>query len=275
MVAETFEEGRVALKFVNQKINLHEHGQEFEPKANRPPLFSHLVLHVLIIKPDKFSCRWKSPKIAMIQLIDPALDTYSERHSRQPSPLLQELEAYTYDNCDLPQMVTGPLEGALLRMLVLLSGARTILEVGLFTGYSALSMAEVLPRGGTITSCEIDNGNAEIAQSFFDRSPHGATISIRMGPALDTLASLSGPFDLAFLDADKENYCQYYDRILPLLRPGGLLVADNVLWSGKVLDPKEETDRALVAFNDKVGSDPAVEVVLLTIRDGVSLIRKL
>jgi len=211
----------------------------------------------------------------MIQLIDPALDTYAEKHSRQPAPLLRELEAYTYDNCDLPQMVTGSLEGALLRMLVQLTGARDILEVGLFTGYSALSMAEVLPDGGTITSCEIDEGNAAIAQSFIDRSPHGGKISIRMGPALDSLAHLSGPFDLAFLDADKENYCQYFDLVLPLLRPGGLLVADNVLWSGKVLDPKEVTDHALVAFNDKVSGDPAVEVVLLTVRDGVSLIRKL
>jgi caffeoyl-CoA O-methyltransferase len=211
----------------------------------------------------------------MIQLIDPALDTYSEKHSRQPSPLLKELEAYTYENCDLPQMVTGSLEGALLRMLVQLTGARTILEVGLFTGYSALSMAEVLPRVGTITSCEIDEGNAAIAQSFIDRSPHGGKISIRMGPALNSLAGLKGPFDLAFLDADKENYCHYYDLVLPLLRPGGLLVADNVLWSGKVLDPKDETDHALVAFNDKVSSDPAVEVVLLTVRDGLSLIRKM
>ena len=211
----------------------------------------------------------------MIKLIDPALDTYSEKHSRQPSPLLKELEAYTYENCDLPQMVTGSLEGALLRMLVQLTGARTILEVGLFTGYSALSMAEVLPRDGTITSCEIDEGNAAIAKSFIDRSPHVGKISIRIGPALNSLAGLKGPFDLAFLDADKENYCQYYDLVLPLLRPGGLLVADNVLWSGKVLDPKDETDYALAAFNDKAAGDSATEVVLLTIRDGVSLIRKL
>ena len=210
----------------------------------------------------------------MIKLIDPALDTYAENHSLQPSPLLRELEAYTYENCDLPQMVTGSLEGALLRMLVRLTGARHILEIGLFTGYSALSMAEALPKDGTITSCEIDDGNAAVARSFIDRSPHGSRITIRMGPALETLSGLSGPYDLAFLDADKENYCGYYDSVLPLLRPGGLLVADNVLWSGKVLHPTQETDHELVAFNDKVRQDPGVEVVILTVRDGVSLIRK-
>ena len=210
----------------------------------------------------------------MIQLIDPALDAYSEKHSHQPIPLLQELETYTYNHCKWPQMVTGSLQGALLRMLVQLTQAKRILEVGLFTGYSALTMAEVLPEDGTITSCEIDEENAKVARSFIDRSPHGNKINIHMGPALETIAGLEGPYDLIFLDADKENYCHYYDNLLPILRPGGLLVADNVLWSGKVLEPKEETDHAVVAFNDKVSNDPGVEVVLLTIRDGVSLIRK-
>lgn len=210
----------------------------------------------------------------MIHLIDPALDSYSENHSSPPDPLLQELETYTYANCELPQMVTGALEGALLRLLVQLTGASRILEIGLFTGYSALSMAEVLPEGGTIISCELDEQNASVARSFMERSPHGDKINIVMGPALESLATLEGPFDLVFLDADKENYCAYYDRVLPLLRPGGLLIADNVLWSGRVLDPKEETDFAIAAFNDKVAGDPSVDVVLLTLRDGVSLIRK-
>lgn len=211
----------------------------------------------------------------MIQMIDPALEKYAEAHSGKPNLLLQELEAHTYENCEQPQMVTGALQGALLRLLVRLTGARNILEIGLFTGYSALTMAEALPEDGKITSCEIDNNNAAIARSFIERSPHSARIDIRMGPALHTLADLSGPFDLAFLDADKENYCNYYDLILPLLRPGGLLVADNVLWSGKVLDPREDTDHAIAEFNDKVVADSAVEVVLLTLRDGVSLIQKL
>lgn len=211
----------------------------------------------------------------MIQMIDPGLEKYAEAHSSKPNTLLQELETYTYENCGQPQMVTGSLQGAMLRLLVRLTGARNILEIGLFTGYSALTMAEALPEDGKITSCEIDKKNAAIARSFIERSPHSAKIDIRMGPALQTLANLNGPFDLAFLDADKENYCSYYDIVLPLLRPGGLLVADNVLWSGKVLDPKEETDRAIADFNNKVVADPDVEVVLLTLRDGVSLIQKL
>lgn len=210
----------------------------------------------------------------MIQIIDPELEKYAENHSQGHGALLQELQDYTYAHCKWPQMVTGSLQGSLLRMLVQIAGARNILEVGLFTGYSALTMAEVLPDDGRIISCEIDAANAAVAESFIERSPHSGKIEIRLGPAMDTLNTIQGPFDLAFLDADKENYCAYYDAVLPLLRTGGLLVADNVLWSGKVLHPEEETDRALVEFNDKVAADPAVEVALLTVRDGVSLIRK-
>ena len=210
----------------------------------------------------------------MIPIIDPRLEKYAESHSHRHGDLLRELEGYTQEHCKWPQMVTGSLQGALLRMLVQLTAARTILEIGLFTGYSALTMAEVLPDDGRIVSCEIDEGNARVARSFIARSPHAAKIEIRMGPALETLRGLSGPFDLAFLDADKENYTSYYDLVLPMLRSGGLMIADNVLWSGRVLEPAQETDRALVAFNDKAASDPAVEVALLTVRDGVSLIRK-
>jgi caffeoyl-CoA O-methyltransferase len=211
----------------------------------------------------------------MIPLIDPELEKYAEAHSVQHDDLLAELERYTYENCDSPQMVCGSLEGALLRMLVKLTGARNILEIGLFTGYSALTMADALPDNGRITSCEIDDKNASIARSFMERSPHGEKIEIHVGSALDTLTRLEGPFDLAFLDADKENYCGYYELLMPLLKSGGLLVADNTLWSGRVLSPDAETDRALVDFNARVSKDPAVEVVLLTLRDGVSLIRKL
>lgn len=210
----------------------------------------------------------------MIQLIAPELDTYAEEHSSQPSALLRELEEYTRANCALPQMVTGALQGALLRMLVKLTNADRILEIGLFTGYSALTMAEAMGRNGRVVSCEVDEDNAAIAQRYFARSPYGGKIEVKLGPALDTLKNLQGPFDLAFLDADKENYCAYYDLLLPLLKPGGIIAADNVLWSGKVLEPRNAADRAIVAFNDKVARDPAVEVVLLTVRDGVSLIRK-
>mgnify|MGYP003423433876 CR=1 FL=1 len=212
----------------------------------------------------------------MDNLVPKPIEDYAAAHSQTPSPLLDELEAYTNTHCAMPQMLVGRLEGGLLKMLVRLSGARRILEIGLYTGYSALTMAEALGDDGVIVSCEINQETADIAQSFFDRSPHGRKITLRMGPALDTLAVLptDPPFDLVFLDADKENYLKYYEAALPRLRPGGLLVADNVLWSGAVLDPKRDSDRALVAFNKKVHQDPRVEHVMLTVRDGVMLVYK-
>jgi caffeoyl-CoA O-methyltransferase len=212
----------------------------------------------------------------MKALIAPELERYCAEHSTAPSPLLDELEAHTRAHCANPQMLVGALEGALLRLLAKISGARRVLEIGLYTGYSALTLAEALPEDGTVLSCEIDAGNAAIARSFFDRSPHGGKITIALGPALDTLAGLApdATFDLVFIDADKENYSGYYEAILPRLESGGLIVADNVLWSGAVLDPKRPSDRALAAFNDRVRSDPRVEAVMLTVRDGVTVARK-
>ncbi len=173
-------------------------------------------------------------------------------------------------------MLTGRTEGALLRMLVRLTRARHILEIGLYTGYSALTMAEALPQDGQLISCDMNPETSSIAQSFFDRSPHGHKITIRLGPALDTLKAmpLDPVFDIAFLDADKENYCSYYELVLPRLKTGGLLVADNTLWSGKVVKPREPSDRALATFNELVQADPRVDNVLLTVRDGVMLARK-
>ncbi len=204
------------------------------------------------------------------------IETYARAHSTTADTLLAGLETYTQQHCELPQMLVGSLEGALLSMLVGLSGTRRILEIGLFTGYSALTMAAALPADGELISCEIDPESATIAQSFIDRSPHGHKIQVRLGPALETIQGLPSDqhFGLVFLDADKENYSNYYDAVLPLLAPGGLIVADNVLWSGAVLDPREATDHALVAFNNKVRDDPRVENVMLTVRDGIMLIRK-
>jgi len=211
----------------------------------------------------------------MKPMVDPEVETYAAEHSTEPSRLLQELEQYTYDHLKYPQMVVGRLEAALLQMLVRLVRARRVLEIGLFSGYSALAMAEALDEHGEIVSCELDERHAEVARSFFKRSPVGYKIGIWMGPALESLEKIEGPFDLVFLDADKENYPGYYDLVMPKLRPGGLIVADNVLWSGSVLDPDKETDHAVVAFNDKVQNDPAVENVLLTVRDGVMVARKI
>ncbi len=212
----------------------------------------------------------------MKAIIPKKIEEYCLRHTSTGSKLLQELEKYTRRYCDDSQMLIGPHEGALLAMLVRLTGARRVLEIGTFTGYSALCMAEALPKNGRLITCEIRPKHAEIAQTFFDRSPHGRKIRLRLGAALETLADLpaSATFDFVFLDADKENYVNYYEAVLPRLRPGGLIVADNVLWSGRVLAPKKKTDRAVVRFNKHVCRDPRVECVMLPVRDGVSLVRK-
>jgi caffeoyl-CoA O-methyltransferase len=209
-------------------------------------------------------------------IIPRKIEEYCLRHTSAGDKLLREIEKYTNRHCADAQMLIGPHEGALLAMLVRLTGARHILEIGCFTGYSALCMAEALPKNGKLITCEIKPAHAEIAQSFFDRSPHGRKIRLRLGPALETLTSLprSVRFDLVFLDADKENYVNYYEAVLPRLHRGGLIVADNVLWSGRVLAPNKNTDRAVVAFNKYVRRDPRVECVMLPVRDGVSLIRK-
>jgi caffeoyl-CoA O-methyltransferase len=209
-------------------------------------------------------------------IIPEKIEAYCLRHTSPRGKLLRELEKYTQRHCDESQMLIGPHEGALLAMLVRLSGARRVLEIGTFTGYSALCMAEALPKNGRLITCEIKPEHAEIAQSFFKRSRHGRKIRLRLGLALETLANLpaSATFDFVFLDADKENYVNYYEAVLPHLRSGGLIVADNVLWSGRVLAPKKKTDRAVVRFNKHVHRDPRVECVMLPLRDGVSLVRK-
>lgn len=210
----------------------------------------------------------------MPQLVDPALEDYARAHSDPPSALLEALREETYAKMQHAGMQVGPLEGAFLRMLVRLCGARRVLEVGMFTGYSALCMAEALPDDGELITCDVDPAAEAIARRYFAQSPHGKKIRVAMGRAIETMADLKPPFDLVFLDADKESYCEYYERALELLRPGGLVVADNTLWGGRVLAPEKPSDHGIVAFNRRVASDPRVDRVLVTVRDGVMLARK-
>jgi caffeoyl-CoA O-methyltransferase len=210
----------------------------------------------------------------MHDFIDPAVEQFARDHTEPESELHVRLREETYRVMDRPQMQVDVIEGRFLKMLVRLTGARAILEIGTFTGYSALMMAEGLPDDGRLITCEVDPKAEAIARRYFSESPHGSKITIRMGPALETIKTLSGPLDLVFIDADKENYSNYYEASLPLLKPGGLIVADNVLWSGKVLDPKDADDHAIVAFDLMVQSDPRVENVCLTVRDGMMLARK-
>ncbi len=207
----------------------------------------------------------------MIAFIPEKIEAYAAAHSMPESPLFAELAATTRAQTTQPQMMVGPLEGALLKNLVRMTGAKRALEIGTFTGYSALSIAEGLPDDGTLITCDIDPKATAIARSFWERSPHGRKITLKLAPALDTIATLAGPIDLVFIDADKKNYVRYWEACVPKVRSGGVLLADNVLWSGAVLDPKTDDDRALAAFNQHVQKDARVDVVMLTVRDGVTV----
>jgi caffeoyl-CoA O-methyltransferase len=173
-----------------------------------------------------------------------------------------------------PQMIVGPLEGAFLKMMAQLVQAKRVLEIGMFTGYSALCFAEVLPAEGTVLTCEIDEESAALAQQYFARSPIGKKIEVRMGPALETMRHLKGPFDLIFIDADKINYVNYYRWALDLVSPRGVILIDNVLWDGEVLKQPapDENTAAIQELNRTVSSDPRVSAVLVTIRDGVLVV---
>lgn len=196
-------------------------------------------------------------------------------HTTPLPPLLKKLIAVTQERMgQQARMLSGQLEGTLLQMLVGALGARRVLEIGTFTGFSAQMMAAALPDDGQLISCDLDPNAIAIARDFFARSPHGHKITLREGPALDTMRSLAPGFDLVFIDADKENYINYYEEALRLLSPNGLIAVDNVLWSGRVLDPREESDRAIVAFNEHVAADGRVSQVVLTVRDGLMLVRR-
>jgi caffeoyl-CoA O-methyltransferase len=210
----------------------------------------------------------------MKAFLAPEIEAYLFEHTRAPSPIFEEMRERTYAEAPSPQMQVGRVEGALLRILVGSIGARRVLEIGTFTGFSALSMAEALPDDGELVTCDIDAEVTAMARQFFDRSPHGKKIRVALGDALETLRTLRGPFDLVFLDADKERYLDYYEATLPMLRTGGLLVADNTLWSGEVLDPRTPSAKGIVAFNTRVTTDPRVDNVLLPVRDGIMLARK-
>ena len=209
-----------------------------------------------------------------MDFIDEKIEEYAFDHTSYEGDLLKQLEEETYEKLDIPQMTTGRIEARLLNMLARLAGAKRILEIGTFAGYSALSMAEALPEEGELVTCEVDPEAIFVAKKYFRLSPHGKKITLMEGPALDSLKKVSGLFDMAFIDADKENYSNYYNAIFPLIRPGGLMAIDNVLWSGRVLDPKDNSDKAIHELNEKVVRDNRVESVMLTVRDGLNCIIK-
>lgn len=221
--------------------------------------------------------RTPQQEVQVPDITQPAIENYATEHTSPEPRHLVELAASTRDASDSPQMMVGRLEGRFLKMLVAISRATSVLEIGTFTGYSALSMAEALPAGGRITTCELDARHAALARTAVAASPYAEAIEIREGPAIRTIAQLDGPFDMAFIDADKGSYRDYYEAALPKMAPGGLICVDNVLWSGRVLDTASDDPdtRAIQDFNDHVAADPRVECVIVPIRDGVTLIRVL
>jgi caffeoyl-CoA O-methyltransferase len=202
---------------------------------------------------------------------------YIEEHTDPLPPLLEELIRETRLQTGLLHWSIGRAEGKLLQMIVAVSHARQVVEVGTFTGFSALLMAEALPTDGRLITCESEASFARIAQRFFDRSPHGTKIRLEFGPAMESLSRMpDGGTDFVFIDADKTAYEDYYEEALRIVKAGGLIVADNVFWRGKVFIPplKNKNARAIAAFNDKVMRDLRVEKVMLAVRDGCYLIRK-
>jgi caffeoyl-CoA O-methyltransferase len=210
-----------------------------------------------------------------IEIADPRVEQYAVEHTTPEPAWFATLAEETRNATRAPTMMVGTLEGRLLTALVAMLRPRSVLEIGTFTGYSALSMAEALPADGRIVTCDISEEHLAIARRHIAASPYAGVIEIRSGPALETIATLPGPFDLVFIDADKTSYSAYFEATLAKLAPDGVILVDNVLWSGRVLDPAivDPDTAAIKAFNDQVLADDRVEVVMLTVRDGVSLIR--
>jgi caffeoyl-CoA O-methyltransferase len=209
-------------------------------------------------------------------IVEPSVEEYAEAHSSPNAELFERLAAETHEKTELPQMMVGLLEGTFLAFLVRTLGARRVLELGTFTGYSSISMALALPTGGRVITCDVNEETNAIAARYAEEAGVADKIDFRLGPALETIAGLDGPFDLIFIDADKVNYVNYYEATLPLLADNGLMVVDNTLWSGSVADPdnQDESTNAIRALNDRVLEDERVENVLLTVRDGMNLVRR-
>lgn len=207
-------------------------------------------------------------------MISRSVEAYALAHTTDDSPVLQALIKAAGEELEHIDMLSGRQVGRLLSILVKVSGARRVLEVGTFVGYSALTMAEALPEEGELFTCEFNERYEEIARKFFKRSEHGSKIRLVMGMALETIPVIPGNFDFIFLDADKINYPEYYDLLLPRLNQGGIMAVDNTLWGGGVTDPATDKAKAIDQLNKLIAEDPEVEQVLLTVKDGVTVLRK-
>jgi caffeoyl-CoA O-methyltransferase len=207
-----------------------------------------------------------------MEFIDEKLDDYCGEHTSPEDELLQRVNRETHLEVLQPRMLSGHLQGRFLSMISKLKQPKRILEVGTYTGYSALCLAEGLPSDGKLITLDVNEELAEKVKEYFDASTYASQLEMRVGDATKLIPALEGPFDLVFIDADKENYSNYFDLVIDKMAKGGLIIADNVLWSGKVIEPSKENDtstKALLEYNDKVHEDPRVENMMLPVRDGL------
>lgn len=204
------------------------------------------------------------------------IDKYAVEHSQPEPELLAELFKETWQKALVPRMISGHFQGRVLSMISKLVGPKTLLEIGTYTGYSALCLAEGLIEGGTLHTIDHNEELYDFQRKYFNRSAYGGQIFQHVGEALDILPEIQGPFDLVFIDADKANYSNYFNAIIDKMNPGGVILSDNVLWSGKVTEPpklKDQDTAALIEYNKLINQDERVETVLLPIRDGLTISR--
>ncbi len=206
------------------------------------------------------------------------LDDYVVAHSENEPELLQQLTRETYQKILQPIMLSGPYQGRVLSMISKLARPKTILELGTFTGYATLCLAEGLQQDGEIHTIDINEELEDFQREYFDKSGYGENIHQHVGSAIDIIPKLNKTYDLVFIDADKPNYVNYFNLIVDRLNPGGIILSDNVLWHGKVIEPLKDKDvstKVLLEYNTLLKNDPRIETILLPIRDGLTISRKL
>ena len=211
-----------------------------------------------------------------MDIVHSDIHVYAESHTSPESPLLKQINRETYAVVHMPRMLSGHLQGRFLSMISKMIQPQSILEIGTYTGYSALCLAEGLAPGGTLVTLDINEELEKRVRNYFLTAGKTESIDYRIGNALTIIPTLTGTFDLVWIDADKENYSGYFDLVIDKVPPGGFILADNVLWSGKVLEATPDKDaKAIKAFNIKIQNDTRVENVLLPIRDGIMVMRKI
>jgi caffeoyl-CoA O-methyltransferase len=210
-------------------------------------------------------------------LLKPGIEKYAYDHTTAELPVLAKLSRATHLRTHLPQMLSGHLQGTFLQMISHMIRPSAILEIGTFTGYSAICLAQGLNTGGKLITLECNPEMVDFARPYFEEAGLSEKINMLTGDATELISTLEGPYDLVFIDADKENYCNYFDLVLPIVRPGGYILADNTLWYGRVIEPGAESDRetaGIVRFNEYVQQHKDVENILIPLRDGITLMRK-